>query len=288
MLLFKDYGAPVLVLSEKEGPPRVFAAGLGPLSTATPAGVSIMNVGGPSVLVAQNTFARRVLLDADGLWKIKDQYNAGRNSARILGAAALDTDGDGTKEIVLLDQPSKSLLFLSLKSGVYRPSGTLAVGSINFTGMHVADFDSDGREDLLIAGTDRFGVLQTGRQGQRLKTIATYESKRTDAKLADLAAGDLNADGSPDIVFTDIGEQSLEIATYAGDPELLTGITFKLFERKSFRNPADAIEPRDMAIGDVDGDGRSDIVLVIHDRVLVLRQDPGKPAAKAKTAAEGK
>ena len=137
---------------------------------------------------------------------------------QILGAAALDTDGDGTKEIVLLDQPSRSLLFLSNKNGVYRPSGTLSVGSINFAGMHVADLDSDGRDDLLIAGTDRFGVLQTGRKGQRLKSIATYESKRTDARLADLAAGDVNGDGTPDIIFTDIGEQSIEIASFAGRP----------------------------------------------------------------------
>ena len=94
------------------------------------------------------------------------------------GAAALDADGDGKKEVVLLDRTSKSLLFLTLKDGVYRPGGTLSIGSLDFEGMHVADLDGDGRDDLLLAGSDRFGVLLTGRKGQRLKAIASYESKR--------------------------------------------------------------------------------------------------------------
>jgi hypothetical protein len=275
VLIFKEYGSPLLIVGEKGGPPRPFVGSMGPLSGATPGAVTVAQLDTPAVLVAQNSYARRVTLDPDGHWNIKEQYNAGRNSAKILGAAALDTDGDGTKEIVLLDKATKSLLFLSAKNGVYRPDGSMLVGSINFTGLHVADLDGDGRDDLLIAGTDRFGVLQTGSKGQRLKILASYESKRSEARLGDLAVGDVNNDGAVDVVYSDVAEQSLEIATYAGDPELLPAATFKIFEKKSFRNANETMEPRDMALGDVDGDGRADIVLIIHDRVMILRQDPG-------------
>ena len=221
LIIFNDYGPPQLLLGKKGGPPQPFAAGLGPLTGATPSGVTRVDLDGPAVVVAQNTFARRIVLDPRGHWDIKDQYNSGRTSAIIVGAAALDTDGDGKKEVVLFDRTSKSLLFLSQKDGVYRPGGSLPVGSINFQGMHVADFDGDGRDDLLIAGSDRFAVLQTGQKGLRLKTIASYESRRNEARLSDLAAGDVNGDGIPDVVFVDIGEQSLEIASFAGDKDLV-------------------------------------------------------------------
>jgi hypothetical protein len=277
-LAFNSFGPPLLLLGRAGGEPPAPAGGsLGPLAGVTPAGLTLTELNGPALIVAQNTFARNLLLDKQGRWEVKDQYNTGRGSAQVLGAAALDVDGDGVKEIVLLDKISKSLLFLEHRDKVYRPKGSLAIGPIDFQGMHVADLDGDGREDLLLAGTDRFGVVLTGQTGQRLKPTASYESNRTEAKLADLAAGDLNGDGQPDIVLTDIAEHFIEIVTIASPTDLNHAFAFKIFERKSFRDLNDMVEPRDLGVGDVDGDKRADLVLIVHDRILVYRQDTGKP-----------
>lgn len=286
LLVFSAFGSPILLLGQKDEGLKPFDGGLGPLGGATPAGVGAVDLEGPAVFVAQNTFARNVLLDDKGQWQIKDQYNAARGTAQVQGAAALDVTGEGRKDVVLLDRSSKSLLFLTPKDGVYRQAGSLAVGAINFDGLHVGDFDGDGRDDLLVAGTDRFAVLQTGGRGRRLKEIAGYEPKTAEGRLGDLIAGDFNADGVADVIFTDVAEQALDVASYDGTEDLLHALTFKLYERKSFHGGGrSSYEPREMAAGDVDGDGRTDLVMILHDRVVVLRQDAGEEKKPAETAA---
>jgi hypothetical protein len=276
VLVFNDTGPPTLLLGRSGGaPPAASGGSLGPIAGVTPMGLTLTTLDGPALIVAQNTFARNLFLDKAGRWEVRDQYNTDRGNAQVVGAAALDTNGDGKKEIALLDKTSKSLLFLDLKDGVYRPGGSLSIGSIDFQGMEVADLDGDGRDDLLIAGTDRFGVVLTGRKGQRFRTLASYESNRPEAKLGDLVVGDLNADGKPDIALTDTGEHFVEIVSYSGHAELNRALAFKVFERKTYRGGGDTMEPRDLAVGDVDGDSRQDLVLIVHDRVLVDRQDPG-------------
>lgn len=285
VLVFKPFGGPILLLGRPGGePPAPSGGSLGPLVGATPEGLSLDAPKEASLLVAQNTFARSVMLSKDGQWQVEDQFNAGRGSAQIIGAASLDADGDGKKEVILLDKADKSLLFLNERDGVYRPGGTLSVGPFDFQGMHVADLDADGRDDLLLAGTDKFGVVLTGREGQRLRPIASYETTRKDAMLGDLIVGDLNHDAQPDVVLTDIGEHAVEIVAFDGRRELDRALAFKIFEKKSFRDRDSMVEPRDLALGDVDGDARTDLVLIVHDRVLIYRQDSGpspgkKPAA---------
>ncbi|GIW86568.1 MAG: hypothetical protein KatS3mg108_0892 [Isosphaeraceae bacterium] len=279
VLVFRPFGAPILMLGQGDGkPPKAMVGNLGPLVAATPAGISLSAPGEASLLVTQSGFARAIVLGADGQWQVKDQFNAGRGSAQIAGAATVDLDGDGSAEVVLYDRSSKSLLFLDQRDRAYRPGGTLSIGAIDFQGMHVADLDGDGRDDLLIAGTDRFGVVTTGRRGRVFRSLASYDTNRKDAILGDVMAGDVNGDGRIDLIVSDIGDNALEILDYDPQEGLRRALAFKIFEKKSFRDRDSLIEPRDMAVGDVDGDGRTDIILICHDRVLVYRQDPGEEA----------
>ncbi len=57
---------------------------------------------------------------------------------------------------------------------------------------------------------------------------------------------------------------------------LVHALAFKLFEAKTFQDEENSgSEPREAVIADVTGDGRADLVLLSHDRVLVYPQDRG-------------
>ncbi len=286
-LIFRPFGAPILLLGKPDGQaPTALEGNLGPLVAATPSGISTDAPGDASLLVAQSGFARAIALGDDGQWQVKDQFNADRGSAQISGATTLDLNGDGSNEVVLYDRGSKSLIFLDERDGVYRRGGTLSVGSFDFQGMYVADLDGDSRDDLLIAGSDRFAVVSTGQRGRKFESLAGYDSTRPDALLGDLIAGDVNGDGRTDIIVSDIGDNALEILAFDGKSSLQRALAFKIFEKKSFRDRDSLVEPRDIALGDVDGDGRTDIILICHDRVLIYRQDSGvKPAGPAAVTA---
>jgi len=270
-----------------ELPPAEGGFGLGSVAAG---GLFVGQLDQPVILVAQDKFARNIAVGEKNQWQVLDQYNAAEAEAKIAGVATIDLDGQPGREIVLVDQGVRKLRVLRKEGTVYRPWREVEIGAFPYRSTHVADLNGDGRDDLLLAGSGKFGVLYAGRSDPRLKTLATYESKLEKVKFTDLVVGDLNGDNQPDIAVIDTQSQMIDILNYTNAGGLRHALQFKVFEAKSLvSEERTGSEPREAVIADVTGDGKADLILLSQDRVLVYPQDDGQPeTATASGGGSGK
>ena len=103
--------------------------------------------------------------------------------------------------------------------------------------------------------------------------MGDYESDTEKANLRDLVAGDLFADGCDEVTLTDVSNHNLELLRWDGAADLRRVCRFTVFEKKLFRGRQQGgNEPRQVLLADLTGDGRTDIVLLIHDRIVLYPQ----------------
>jgi hypothetical protein len=133
-----------------------------------------------------------------------------------------------------------------------------------------ADFNADGRADLVVAnqGDDNVSVfLNTVDSASATVTFATQQTFTAGNNPVSVAVGDIDGDGKPDIVVANASGGTISVlrnTTAAG----ATTTTFAA--QQTF--PA-GIYPYSVAIGDLDGDGKPDVVVanVGDATVSVLR-----------------
>jgi hypothetical protein len=247
------------------------------LGTARQGAIFLTQDSVPTLLVAQENFARKLQRAGDTGWRVVDQYNASEPSAKIVGAAMLDLDGKPGREIVLVDTGIHKIRVLRKDGDVYRPWKEIEIGAFPYEALRVADLNGDGREDLLLIGRGRFAVLYAGKTAPTLVELGTFETKLTKTYFSDVVAGDLNGDGKTDLALIDTQSHFVEILWLDGDHRPHHALSFKVFEEKSFAEGREGgTEPREGVITDVTGDGKPDLVLLSHDRVLIYPQDDGK------------
>lgn len=244
-----------------------------------PSALSLGDVDGDGkseMIAAATGFARALRLSAKGELEVVDQYNARESDAEIAAALPADLDGDGKPEMVLVERRADALQVLRRSAeGVFRHAESVPAGRIDLLSAEVVDLDADGRKDLLLFGRDRFWWIPPGAGSLRARTLSTVEPSLPGISYAFLGAGDLDGDGKPDLVAVDGGaDHLLEIYGRAG-AGWSRALHFTVFESDPHYGGRKGapVEPREMLIDDLTGDGKADLALLIHDRLLIYPQE---------------
>ena len=87
-------------------------------------------------------------------------------------------------------------------------------------------------------------------------------------------AGDLDNDGRKDLVFLETAKNYLDLVIFDASHKLVPANRWQVFEERTFRaRTTNLPEPREAVVADVTGDHKNDLIVLVHDRILVYPQE---------------
>ncbi len=241
--------------------------------------------GKPELLLAQKNFLRAVVLKPEDekatngkpAWSfyVKEQINGASSSSRIVGATALGNGTNAVASLFLLDADQKSLTMCARdKAGVWQVVRNLPLAVSDFTSLQSVGLGSAGRNSIALIGVNAVGTMTTSGNVWQISELDSYETPIKDGRLSDVVAGDLNNDGRKDLVFLETEKNYLDLVTFEKPHKLVPTTRWQVFEERTFRSRRnDTLEPREAAVADVTGDGKADLIVLVHDRILVYPQE---------------
>ncbi len=226
--------------------------------------------GHAELLHSATGFVRALRVVQDAL-TVSEQVNAADTQQRLSSALPADLDGDGLPELLLLDERGEQLQLLRRDpQGVLRPREHLDLGGIEPLGSRLLR-EPDGSQSLLYLGRDRFLLLPLTPPRQRLGHTGIHSPERDEVSYQRVAAGDLDGDGRAELLLLDNTQShSLELLVTSAEG-WQSRLFFTLFEGEGGEGEKERREPRELRLVDVTGDGRDDLLLLVHDRVLLYR-----------------
>jgi hypothetical protein len=241
--------------------------------------------GKPELLLPQKNFVRAVVLEpqarpdgstttnaANWVFRVKDQINGAASDSRITSVAAVAQVGNPVPSLFLLDAEHKQLTLCErdsnsvwqvVKNIELPATGFSSVKSVNLAGAAVAFTGQNAAAWLPLSG-DVWGLAK----------LDEYDTSIRDGYLNDLIAGDLTGGGRKQLIFMETAKNYIDLVFFDKNRKLVPGDRWQVFEQHTFRGAQNAVpEPRECVVADVTGDKKNDLIVLVHDRILVYPQE---------------
>jgi len=237
------------------------------------------------MLLAQKNFIRAVVLESapdrttngKPVWsfRVKDQINGASSSARIVGAAPLRNGTNAVASLFLLDAQQKALTLCERdQAGVWQVVRNLPLPVTDFAQLLAVGLGSNEPNSLAFNGVNAIGTMSLRGPVWELTELDSYETPIEHGNLADVISGDLTQDGRKDLVFLETAKNYLDLVSFDPPHKLVPGNRWQVFEERTFRSRRnDEMEPREALVADVTGDGKNDLVILVHDSIVVYPQE---------------
>ena len=170
------------------------------------------------------------------------------------------------------DRAGQRILSLTREGAAWEVSGDLRLRGFPAGALWAGVFTGDEHAGVLTVSDEAFAIVRLSGQRPALETVAVYRSDSEERLEHEIECGDVNGDGFLDMVVLDAREQMCQIYSVSAARRLLLATEFKVFESRLFSGGQALYEPSSALVTDLTGDGRDDVMLTVHDRLIVYPQ----------------
>ena len=253
----------------------------GPMAQPWLASVDADGDGKPELLLPQNNFVRAVVLEKktetlaptnqpQWTFRVKDQINGAANDSQIVGAATVMNGANAAPSIFLLDAQYNQLTLCQRDTnGVWRVVRNIKLPVSGFNALQSVALGGTNVQSVGFFGQNAVAWMPLAGDVWNFTTLDGYDTPIKDGYLNDVIAGNLTGSGRKDLVFLETAKNNLDLVRFDSNHKLVPGERWQVFETHTFRGVNAVPEPREALVTDVTGNGKNDLIVLVHDRILV-------------------